>query len=82
MLSLRLCIRAIAAMDTHGWRQASIIWVLNSGLLEEALRVKSGLPGDLPIIQSDKLRHDIHARLLLGKDMPPRISEGKKTKPN
>lgn len=48
------------------------------GYLDEALRVKSGLPGDLPVIQSDKLRHDIHARLLLGKDM----AEGKKTKPH
>lgn len=52
------------------------------GYLEEALRVKSGLPSDLPVIQSTQLRHDIHARLLLGKDMTSRISEGKKAKPN
>ena len=39
------------------------------GYQAEAQRLKSNLPGEPALVQNDKLRPDIHVRLVLGKDM-------------
>lgn len=44
------------------------------GFLDEAQRLQATLPGKTSLIQTDKLRQGIQARLLLGKDMVQQIA--------
>lgn len=46
-----------------------------SGFRDEAQRLQSTLPGKTELIQTDKLRQDIQARLLLGKDMVAKVAQ-------
>jgi hypothetical protein len=44
------------------------------GFRDEALRLKASLPTDTTLVQSDTLRRDIQARLLLGKDVRTQVA--------
>ncbi|SFN18824.1 Tetratricopeptide repeat-containing protein [Formivibrio citricus] len=45
------------------------------GFRDEAQRLKSSLPGNMELVQSDKLRQNIQARLLLGKDVAANVAQ-------
>lgn len=51
------------------------------GFRNEAQRLKSALPGNMELVQNNKLRADIQARLLLGKDTTREVAHFNVAKP-